>query len=136
MVRLTVEIVPAAVAELAFLSAIVTAPLMIPATPAVAEETAVTAAVWLTVAEVVAVPPVIPMAPPVAFAATEPVKIVATAAAEAMALAFHHINKSDVATKPKLFVDKNIPSSISPTNIFVPLTAIALILKLLPEKDG
>ena len=32
----------------------------------------------------------------------------ATAAAEAMALAFHHINKSDVATKPKLFVDKNI----------------------------
>ena len=34
----------------------------------------------------------------------------ATAAAEAMAMAFHHINKSDVATKPKLFVDKNILS--------------------------
>jgi glycine dehydrogenase len=32
----------------------------------------------------------------------------ATAAAEAMAMIFHHINKGDVAEKPKLFVDKQV----------------------------
>ena len=32
----------------------------------------------------------------------------ATAAAEAMAMIFHHINKGDVAEKPKLFVDEQI----------------------------
>jgi hypothetical protein len=40
----TVEIVPAKVAEAAFLSLIVTAPAVIPATPAVAEATAATVA--------------------------------------------------------------------------------------------
>jgi len=32
----------------------------------------------------------------------------ATAAAEAMAMIFHHINKGDVAEKPKLFVDEQV----------------------------
>ena len=32
----------------------------------------------------------------------------ATAAAEAMAMIFHHINKTDVITKPKMFVDNHI----------------------------
>ena len=32
----------------------------------------------------------------------------ATAAAEAMAMLFHHVNKSDTITKPKLFVDEHI----------------------------
>jgi glycine dehydrogenase len=32
----------------------------------------------------------------------------ATAAAEAMAMFFHHVNKSDVISKPKFFVDSNI----------------------------
>jgi glycine dehydrogenase len=32
----------------------------------------------------------------------------ATAAAEAMAMIFHHVNKTDVISKPKLFVDKHI----------------------------
>ncbi len=32
----------------------------------------------------------------------------ATAAAEAMAMIFHHVNKTDVISKPKLFVDNNI----------------------------
>ncbi len=32
----------------------------------------------------------------------------ATAAAEAMAMVFHHVNKTDIISKPKLFVDRNI----------------------------
>jgi glycine dehydrogenase len=32
----------------------------------------------------------------------------ATAAAEAMAMVFHHVNKTDVISKPKLFVDQHI----------------------------
>ncbi len=32
----------------------------------------------------------------------------ATSAAEAMAMIFHHVNKTDVISKPKLFVDKHI----------------------------
>ncbi|WP_239512227.1 hypothetical protein, partial [Raoultella planticola] len=32
----------------------------------------------------------------------------ATAAAEAMAMIFHHVNKSDIIGKPKLFVDNAI----------------------------
>lgn len=31
-----------------------------------------------------------------------------TAAAEAMAMLFHHVNKTDIPTKPKFFVDENI----------------------------
>src|SRR5205085_1226742 len=32
----------------------------------------------------------------------------ATAAAEAMAMIFHHVNKTDTISKPKLFVDRHI----------------------------
>jgi len=32
----------------------------------------------------------------------------ATSAAEAMAMVFHHVNKTDVISKPNLFVDDNI----------------------------
>ena len=42
----------------------------------------------------------------------------ATAAAEAMAMVFHHVNKTDIISKPKLFVDRNI----FPQNIDVLIT--------------
>ncbi|TXT32719.1 MAG: glycine dehydrogenase [Chitinophagaceae bacterium] len=46
----------------------------------------------------------------------------ATAAAEAMAMLFHQVNKSDQITKPKLFVDENI----------FPQTKLVLITRAAP----
>jgi len=80
LVTLAVVIVPAAVDEARFASRIFTAPAVIPIRPIVAELTAATVALWVTVAAVVEALPVAVITPPTTLVEMLPVKAVAAAA--------------------------------------------------------